>query len=234
MRISIFWILILITLLFSNIIFYFINEEYRFFVQKLRHGDSLVETQNIVIDDSIPLPSKSQSEPETNHWSIWETDDETTTTSALEFLESTIQSNTRSRLSSDNIELIPSSTTLTIISLIDDYDIKPINSEEYLFSVTPEYPDPFLQWHSSEVNFYAFSTKTYREVFDIFDVLSFELPITLNEVNNFGDASFFINMDNWWEDGYVRVVFEYENEVFWLKIRNLYYNTIRDTLTEQL
>lgn len=234
MRISIFWIIILITLLFSNIIFYITNEEYRFFVQKLRHGDTLIETQSIIIDDSVPLPEQRLS------WlfQTW-TQEETETLdarsqTALEFLESTIQGGSRRGIDTDTLDILPSETSLLILSLLEQYALDSIKPEEYLFSVTREFPDPFLQWYSSDVSFYSFPTKWYREVFDIFDVLSFELPISLNQVNNIGDKSFFINMDSGWDDSFVRVVFEYENEAFWLKIKNIHYNAIRDLLAEQL
>ena len=232
MRISIFFLFLIIVLLLSNVLFYSLSEEYRFFITKIRYQDSIVELQEVKISDSV-LTS-------------WEKevsislDDERAETSSnlslntLEFLETISDISNRAVSNTSDFQLLPSTTTLSLLDILQDYKLTSINSEEYLFSVTSEYPDPFLQWHSTDLSFYSFPTKSYREVFDIFDVLSFELPISINQVNNIADKSFFINMDTWWDDGYVRVVFEYKNEAFWLKIKNIHYNRVRDTLAEQL
>jgi len=59
-----------------------------------------------------------------------------------------------------------------------------------------------------------FPSKSYKEVLKIFEVLRFELPIELNKVDNFGSASFYINMKEGHEDDSIRIVFEYENLAF--------------------
>ena len=232
MRIAIFLLFILIVLLLGNIILYKTSEEYRFFVTKIRYQDSVIESQNISLNDSVLTQNErrwlSRNTVEN------EVQQDELSLSALEFLESISSWRLRSEMNMQNLELLPSELTFQILSYFSEYNLDSINPEEYLFAITPEYPDPFLQWYSSDVRFYSFPTKTYRDIYDIFDVLSFELPITLNPVNNFGSQSFFINMDTWWDDGYIRVVFEYENEAFWLKIKNLHYNTVRDMLIELL
>ena len=232
MRIAVFWIFVLIILLLLNIVLYNTNEEYRFFVTKIRYQEDIIESHGITLNDSVITQSERELLGRNSQDN--EIEDEGMSVSAMEFLESISGSRTRTSIDTQNLELLPSEAALAIVDYLWSYNLESVNSEEYLFSVTPEYPDPFLQWYSSDVNFYTFPTKTYRDLFDIFDVLGFELPIYINEVNNFWEKSFFINMENGWEDWFVRIVFEYENEVFWLKIKNLHYNAIRDMLAERL
>jgi hypothetical protein len=58
-----------------------------------------------------------------------------------------------------------------------------INSN--LFDLTDEYPDNYFEYYSKDLTLYIFPTKTYTDLYDIFSVLSNELPFSLKEVNNF-------------------------------------------------
>lgn len=228
MRTSIFFLFILILLLLWNIILYFTNEEYRFFVEKIKHQNEVVESRNIVIDDSVLL----QNERNTLNWASGNSlSEESVSLSALEFLESITSRRENNQIDTRKLELLPSEINIELLLYFEEFDLESINPENYLFWVTSEYPDPFLQWFSDRIIFYSFPTKVYRDIYDIFDVLSFDLPISLNEINNFWSQSFFINMDQDWEDDFIRIVFEYQNEVFWLKIKNIYYNEVREILS---
>lgn len=228
MRNTIFFLLLLILLLLWNIIFYFLNEEYRFFVQKIKYQNEYVSSSNIVLDDSPITNSEKQEILEVVDFKIW---DESISVTALEFLESISSSWDTSNIDNRTQELMVSEELLVIGELLSEYPLEDISPNEYLFGITPEYPDPYIEWFSSGLTLYSFPTKTFRNVFDIFDVLAYELPISLNTVNNFWTQSFFINMEKGWEDDYVRIVFEYQNKVFWLKIKNLHYNEVRDALS---
>jgi hypothetical protein len=61
---------------------------------------------------------------------------------------------------------------------------------------------------------YIFPTKSYEEVKSIFQVLTYELPYTLNQTNNFGTSSFYINLDEGYEDDNIRIVLEYKKRAF--------------------
>jgi len=50
------------------------------------------------------------------------------------------------------------------------------------------------------------------------------MPYTLNEVNNFWEASFFINVDEEFNDDFIRFIIKSTNGVFWLKIKKDLYN----------
>jgi hypothetical protein len=54
-----------------------------------------------------------------------------------------------------------------------------------LFDLTDEYPDNYFEYYSRDLTVYLFPTKNYKDLYNIFDVLSKELPFSLKEVNNF-------------------------------------------------
>lgn len=226
MRNTIFFLLVLIVLLLGNIIFYFLSEEYRFFVQKIKYPDEIVSSSQIRIDDS----ALSRGERAATLEVVGDTEEDNISLSALEFLESISSSGDESQIDTRTQELLPSDEVLEIVSHLESFNLQWIPPNELLFSITSEYPDPYLEWFSESLSLYSFPTKDLRDIYDIFDVLSFELPISLNQVNNFWTQSFFINMDEDWQDDFIRIVFEYENKVFWLKIKKLHYNEVRNAL----
>ncbi|MDP2396498.1 MAG: hypothetical protein Q8S84_07630 [bacterium] len=71
------------------------------------------------------------------------------------------------------------------MELFSSYSINKLHVNSYLFDITDEYPDNYYEYYSKDLTLYLFPTKTYKEVFDIFSVLSTELPFKINEVNNF-------------------------------------------------
>jgi hypothetical protein len=77
---------------------------------------------------------------------------------------------------------------------------------------------------------YFFWNKLYSDMKDIFEVLTYELPFQVNEVNNFWNKSFYINLNSWFEDGYIRVVLEKSNRIIWFKIKKEVYEKIKNDL----
>jgi hypothetical protein len=98
-----------------------------------------------------------------------------------------------------------------------------------LFSLTSEFPDAYREYINSHFSLYMFPTRSYKEVKKIFEVLRYEILIDINEVNNFWSSSFYINMQEW-DDNSIRIVFEYENLAFWLKIKKDSYNRVKEIL----
>jgi hypothetical protein len=79
---------------------------------------------------------------------------------------------------------------------------------------------------------YFFDTKRYNEVYDIFEVLAYDLPFTTNKVDNFWNSSFYINLNEDIKDNYIRLVINYKWVVFGLKIKKSEYNTIKESLLQ--
>ncbi len=227
MRNTIYFLLIFIILLLGNIIWYFTSEEYRFFVQKVKYPNEIITSSEIIIDDSV----LSQDERESILEVLGAKGQGTTPITALDFIESLSTSRNTLKYDVRSQDITPDEIDLQLLKLFELYNLQTVPMSEFLFSITSEYPDPYLEWFSENLSLYSFPTKSFQDVYDIFDVLSFELPISLNRVNNFWSQSFFINMDEDWQDDVVRVVFEYQNKVFWLKIKKLQYNNVRDALS---
>lgn len=112
-----------------------------------------------------------------------------------------------------------------------EYDIAELLIETRLMSLTREYPDPYHEYYSPEISLYIFSTKSYEEVQKIFELVWDEEGFSLNETNSFGTWSFFINTnEDYNRNDEIRVVFEYQNKAFWLKIKKDEYNTVKTIL----
>ena len=110
------------------------------------------------------------------------------------------------------------------------YDLQKIEFNSSLFELTTEYPDYFYEYYHRDVTLYLFPTRTYEQIFYIFEYLSMSLPFSLNEVNNFWTASFYINMEEDVDDGFVRVVVSLDGITFWLKIKKDEYNRVKEIL----
>jgi hypothetical protein len=99
-----------------------------------------------------------------------------------------------------------------------------------LFDLTQEYPDEYYEYYSKDLTLYFFVTKSYSEVLDVFQVLTYDLPFTINKTNNFLDNSFFINLKWWEKEWYIRIVTSTNGLVFWLKFKKDQYNRVKEIL----
>jgi hypothetical protein len=111
-----------------------------------------------------------------------------------------------------------------------EYVLKKIEVNSSLFELTWEYPDYYYEYYSKDLTLYLFPSRTYEEVFDIFDYLSNSLPFSLNAINNFWDNSFYINLREDVADNFVRLVVSDNGITFWLKIKKDEYNKVKNML----
>jgi hypothetical protein len=63
--------------------------------------------------------------------------------------------------------------------------LRKIEVNSLLFEITPEYPDYYYEYYSKDLVLYFFPTRSYEEIYNIFDYLKGDLDININEVNNF-------------------------------------------------
>ncbi len=203
---------------------YAASEEYRFFLKKLKYQEELVYEDSKTIDDVVKVPSGWDSSSGWSTRSSWDSN------SDLTFLDNLAWTQT----SSSDEEELPEMTISEeeFIKTFWTFSLKKLETHTNIFGITTEYPDPYHEWYSAGVSVYVLSTKNYEEVRNIFQVLAFDLPYTLNEVNNVWDKSFYINLDEWYGDDYVRIVLEHENNAFWLKIRKDRYNESKRILDQ--
>jgi len=119
-----------------------------------------------------------------------------------------------------------------ILDIFSHYSLKSIELTNNLFDLTWEYPDSYYEYYSKDLTLYFFDTKTYNQVHDVFNVLAYDLPFSVNKVNNFWNASFYINLNEDIVDNYIRLVINYKWVVFGLKIKKSEYNTVKQYLWE--
>ena len=219
MRGIVLFLALLMFLLLGNIFAYSMSENYRFFLKKIKYNEELVYEWSEVVNDSLTVSSWDSS---TGWWAIYsqqtlkDPDQDVTFLDVLSWTTKT---------DSDLPEMTQEEN-----NFIDEFwtfNLKRLETHTNIFGITTEYPDPYYEWYSAGVSVYVLSTLSYTWVKDVFDVLAFDLPYRVNEVNNFWTASFYINLLEWYEDNYVRIVMEYENNVFWLKIRKDRYNEVK-------
>ena len=205
------WVIILFSLLVLfglNLIMYWFNEEYRFFVKKLKYsGEGTQITDEIIsIDADNDLPNEISvvdPEPQEVRVDVPEQKD-------LELWDAEKR----------------------ILSRFFSYDLERVEIKQSLFDLTSEYPDDYFEYLGLEGDMilYLFPAREYESIREIFDVISYDMPFTLNEINNFWEASFFINVDEEFNDDFVRFVVKSTNGVFWLKIKKDLYNDTKEIL----
>ncbi len=215
---------IILILFLLNITLYSVSENYRFFIQKMKNPEEIVYPDEAKIIDSIAV---SQPDLEVDYTPSQEEIDILATATTVS------SKDTPKKINTDSQEVIQNKVVLgdkynEVLELFSRYNLWKLELHSNLFDITDEYPDEYYEYYSRDIILYLFPTKTYSEVFDIFDVQK-NLPIELNVVNNFGDNSFYINTLPK-DEKHVRLVINHKSIVFWLKIKKDEYNTIKQIL----
>jgi len=220
--------LIFLILSFSvNILFYYVSDDYRNFLKQIKNDDN--------IETSINYQENSENEYNSSTWTIDSVDTEIDVKTEEEDLNNLDLENELNKEELD-VEDIPTSEIVLwqnyneILDLFKSYDLTRMEVNANLFDLTNEYPDEYLEYYSKDLTLYFFTTKRYTDLKDIFNVLSEELPFNINEINNFWDNSFFINLEDDIDDNIVRIVIWNNWVVFWLKIRKNDYNLVKEKL----
>lgn len=234
-----------------NIFFYLLSDNYRYFLQSLKSNntkysvndkfkidvDSLVKENKIKEDESIFSWLAKDFSEENKKVNKKKTKIKNTENQAsLDNKEEEIKNN---KIEEKQVEFIQDKSIFAITKIEEEvlnkfkkYNLKKVEFHNRLFGLTSEYPDKYEEYYNQNFTLYLFWNKHYDELKDIFKVLTYELPISLNEVNNFWKKSFYINLNELFTDNYVRIILEYKNRTFWLKIKKDYYNKIKNNLAQ--
>lgn len=218
----------LIVIFFVNVVFYFTSEDYRFFWEKIKNSDEVVyvNTPNITDEERVLSGAKTVV--------LWDNPSKTLITS-LEDVKERLDEKPAKEVEQElplplQTEIFLGKNYTDILDKFGEYGLERQDQNYKLFSLTDEYPDPYFEYYAKNLTLYFFPTKSYRDVFDVFDVLTLDLPISLNQVNNFGDNSFYINLAEEVSDDNVRLIVSENWIVFWLKIKKSEYNTVKEIL----
>jgi len=244
--------LLLIFLL--NILLYYKQEDYRFFLKKLKYWNEIVyiDETNFTDDYFIDIDkSLVNNLKETNSWSIQNNDcncdcslNNENLKNIIENIEETSswildlsQVQNDDNVNDDNVleekEIVKSNTWLTLedkeflwyFSNYNFFKKDYISDDDLLFWITNEYPFYYLEYNSKVLSLYFFTDSLYLKIKEFFEVISYELPFSIKEVNNFWNRSFYINLDV--DDWFVRIVVDYKSRVIWLKIKKDEYNKVK-------
>jgi len=230
MRNTILFIIFLIFSFLINVVFYYISSDYRYFLKNLKNNELTIEEQSDFLNEDLSyIENNEPQEEEKNEIDNIKLGDN------IEIVKTSNENNIIFNKETDNKAKIKENISLwknynDILEIFSDYDLQQLELNTNLFDITDEYPDNYLEYYSKELTLYFFPTKNYKEVYDIFSVLEFELPFNINKQNNFWDESFFINLNQDISDNFVRVIISNKWVVFWLKIKKNEYNLIKEKL----
>ncbi len=237
---KIIWTLsILITIFLLNLWFYYFNEDYRFFIKKMKNSDDVIYIDdNLKIDDEDNFKDNNKDlnldkdvEQQEESVTVWiDTIDDKW---SFGFWEDYVEyKNNELEKEEQELkkEIVMSDVWKEFLNNLYAYKLSKIEVHSSLFDITTEYPDDYIEYISPDLIFYYFPGKSYNSILDIFKAISFDLPFTIKETNNFFEKTFYINLDEDISDNFVRIVINYKNNVFWLKIKKDSYNDIKSIL----
>jgi len=251
MRNIIYIFLVFVLVFFLNLLLYIYVDSYRSFIKVLKYGNDSIPNE-LSVDDSYNVNSIEYSRPKSEAersllLDLWIEDDtpkevvivnrewsniENSNASTTQNASQTVKSEREVVQSSATIsrELRVTAVWQKIISDFNasGFEIIEKKDKDDLLDIAREYPDDYLQYGNNSFDLYILSTRTYDEVDDIFTVLEYEMPYTLNKTDTFWDRSFFINLDR--PDEKVRFIFQYEWETYWVKVRTPNYNAVKSIL----
>ena len=207
-----------------NILAYSLSEDYRFFLKKIKYKEEIVYT-NWSVDDEDHIEII-----DTTNTIVKEGEKKYIPKEGFTFLDALSWRDVISRNTEELEELTKDEEKF--LELFSDFKLQELEEKTSLFDITTEYPDQYYEFYTRDISLYIFPSKNYKEVKSIFEVLAFELPYTVNEVNNFWEASFYINLDKSHDDGVVRIVLQSKKRVFWLKIKKDRYNSVKRILDQ--
>lgn len=225
-------LLIVATAFVFNIGIYYVSEDYRYFLKSIKSDE-----QNIEITDEYSITKEEIKETLENDLNepldvFVENERPALSNTWVENQESkeSIAMVESPQRQEKKLEMSPYEKEM--LFLFRDYNFTKLDSHGALFDLTTEYPDKYFEYYLPDLSLLFFSTKTYNEVKEIFEIVSDDWNFTLNEVDNFWEESFYINLQEWFDDWYIRLVFTKNWKVFGLKISKNEYTNVKNILKE--
>ncbi len=214
-------LLIMITVFIVNIWLYSISEGYRSFLKSFKNEDvpTIVNDDYIIEDDIEELPLETELNQKVDLWTI--------TSEYKEWDIVTIQQEIQ-----EVKTLEMSEYEKEVLFLFKEFSFTKLISHSSLFDLTYEFPNEYFEYYSPDVTLIMFSNDVYEDVREKLEVIGGLENFSLNEVDNFGEESFYINVDENFDDGNIRIVFSNKWKVFWLKISKNEYNNVKRILED--
>ncbi len=230
MRKLIIFLIFLVFIFLINYVFYIVSEDYRFFIKKIKDPEDVVYVDKEVIDDKIKIDNKKEEELKKEKAIENKILEDAKVVETSKKNEEIFDTEDNSKEVELKKEVVLWKSYQKILEKFSTYDLQPLEINTNLFDLTDEYPDNYLEYYWENLTLYFFPTKGYRDVVDIFTILQDELPFNIKEVNNFWEASFYINLDKDIEDRFIRIVISYEWVAFWIKVKKTDYSLVKAKL----
>ncbi len=222
-----------------NIFFFYYSNSYNDFIKNLKNWDKKNDLNNLITDDYI-LNNINKKEPCIETSSIEKEKSPSVNEEIIDILNNNneIVKTPLTPIIDENkilLEKLKSEEknpkNQKLLSNFKDFNLKLDDYNDYyeLFGLTTEYPNPYLTYINNDLELYIFIDDTFDNIYNTFNYLSWneERKFSLNKTNSFKTNSFFINLDG---DGFIRLVIEKNNLLFWLKLKKEYYNNIKNIL----
>nr|MDD3720568.1 hypothetical protein [Candidatus Gracilibacteria bacterium] len=219
-------VFLLCFLFIAHLFLYYFSVSYKSFFKGIKYEDNIVNTGSLSNTGNVIKVISTYTGSNTNNEEDNKLQEEKVQNNDL------IKSDEKIVFTGDTDKMPISKEEQEVLDLFKDYKLVKLEVHSSLFDLTTEYPDPYIEYFNEEkgITLYIFQTKLYDDVLNIFDVISYNLPFKIKKVNNFGDSSFYINMDSTISDEYIRFVFSYKKKVFGLKIKKDSYNEVKEIL----
>jgi len=224
LRSFIYIILFLVISFLLNIFFYFISWDYRHFLKEIKSDDTIknnisyntwkiIEKNNKELTNSVIFDEKNINNTNKKSYAKLNNDED----------KKVIYNQVIGKIKETKIEK-------DILNKFKEFKLKKLELHPRLFDLTTEYPNEYIEYYSEYLTLYFFWNEPYDKLKDIFNVLTYELPFSINEVNNFWNKSFYINLNKDFNDNQIRIVFLYKNRTFWLKVSKKLYSIVKEKL----
>lgn len=208
-----------------NLFAYFLIPWYSLFLKKQKYTNQDFDYHNISDDYTLDFDEKKPQEDEVEDY-----DDDIIDILDFDFLENSdedIWENIKDVLPEDQRESAINMFS-PILYILKDFELNLQEPQEYyqIFGITDEYPNEYLHYFSNFWDIYYFyKSNDIDEIYRFFEITN-EGDYILNQVNNFGNASFYINATDW----NVRIIIDAHNMIIGLLIQESYYYEIKDIL----
>jgi hypothetical protein len=221
-------VLFLVISFILNIFFYFISSDYRDFLRNIKSDNTEVSNLELEnIEEVNKITKNKKTNTDNNNYSV------ISDATKIDTIKSKTNNIEEIKVEYNSIidKVKETKIEKDFLARFKEYKLKKLELHPRLFDLTTEYPDEYIEYYSEYLTVYFFGNKPYDDIKDIFKVLTYELPFTINEVDNFGDKSFYINLNPEFQDDQVRIVLLYKNRTFGLKMTKEVYSMIRDKLS---
>jgi len=227
-----------------NIIFFMFSDNYRYFLQSLKYDKDVKYKINDEFKISIEDTYKDiNTDNKQNDLFTWLSNNFVKKTTKKHIKKDLIENKSnapwkwKKEIINKKSEFIDSYEKIKLTNIekqilksFEKHNLKEIDLHPRLFDLTWEYPNEYFEYYGKDINLYFFWNKLYSDIKDIFEVLTYELPFSINEIDNFWKKSFYINLNSWFLDDYVRVILKKSNRIIWFKIKKELYEKMKDDL----